>query len=42
MTGTIYPEGEGASTQQFSVQQGKMEKVTVPAGVFPYALGFEY
>lgn len=42
MTETIYPEGEGALTQQFSVQQGKMEKVTVPAGVFPNALRFEY
>jgi len=42
MTETTYPEGEGALTQQFSVQQGTMEKVTVPAGVFPNALRFEY
>lgn len=41
-TETIYSEGEGALTQQFSVQQGTMEKVTVLAGVFPNALRFEY
>jgi len=42
MTETIYSEGEGALTQQFTVQQGAMEKVTVPAGVFPNALRFGY
>ena len=42
MTETMYPEGEGALTQQFSVQQRGVQKVTVPAGVFPNALRFEY
>jgi len=42
MTETMYREGEGALTQQFSVQQGGVQKVTVPAGVFPNALRFEY
>lgn len=42
MTKTTSPQGKGKSVQQFSILQGKAEKVTVPAGVFPNAIRFEY
>jgi hypothetical protein len=35
-------EGKGKFLKQFEIQQGGVEKVTVPAGVFPNASRFDY
>ncbi len=42
MTETTYPQGKGKFIQQFEIQQDGVEKVTVPAGVFPNAIRFDY
>jgi hypothetical protein len=39
---TVSPVGDKSSTQESSIRQEVVEKVTVPAGVFPNALRFEY
>lgn len=39
---TVSPVGYKSSTQESSIRQEVVEKVTVPAGVFPNALRFEY